>query len=266
MKKNRMMRLASGLLVAVLLTTSVISGTFAKYTTSASSQDSARVAKWGVIIGTTGTGFSDVYKVKSGIGYSVDSVNGDLVVAPGTEYTDNALFTISGSPEVAVDVDAVLADGYQDVFLKAGTYTDFTKVIGYGANDVPLYGTFTFEKDYYPVQYTLTQIAEGVTPVTSVTGNLEDIRKALEEYTASAQYAPNTNLNTVFTLSWEWEFEGEKTLKIDNADVTFDEETVDAADTWLGNAKAGIMYDTVDADAYSTDIKFDITVTATQID
>ena len=47
MKKNKMMRLASILLVLVLLTTSVISGTFAKYTTSDSSEDSARVAKWG---------------------------------------------------------------------------------------------------------------------------------------------------------------------------------------------------------------------------
>ena len=47
MKKNRIMRLASILLVCVLLTTSVISGTFAKYTTSQDASDSARVAHWG---------------------------------------------------------------------------------------------------------------------------------------------------------------------------------------------------------------------------
>lgn len=47
MKKNKMMRLASCLLVAILLTTSVISGTFAKYTTSSTGTDSARVATWG---------------------------------------------------------------------------------------------------------------------------------------------------------------------------------------------------------------------------
>ena len=50
MKRNKMMRIASVLLVAVLLSTCVISGTFAKYTTSNSATDSARVAKWGVII------------------------------------------------------------------------------------------------------------------------------------------------------------------------------------------------------------------------
>ena len=47
MKKNRMMRLAAFLLVCVLLTTSVISGTYAKYVSTTTDSDSARVAKWG---------------------------------------------------------------------------------------------------------------------------------------------------------------------------------------------------------------------------
>ena len=48
MKKNKRMRTASGLMIAALLTTSMISGTFAKYTTADAAQDSARAAKWGV--------------------------------------------------------------------------------------------------------------------------------------------------------------------------------------------------------------------------
>ena len=47
MRKNRMMRLASVLLVLCLLTTSVISGTFAKYVTTVGGRDEARVARWG---------------------------------------------------------------------------------------------------------------------------------------------------------------------------------------------------------------------------
>ena len=50
MRNNRMMRAASALLVAVLLTTSTISGTFAKYVTEKEVSDTARVAKWGVEI------------------------------------------------------------------------------------------------------------------------------------------------------------------------------------------------------------------------
>ncbi|MBQ4559616.1 MAG: hypothetical protein IJA54_04740 [Tyzzerella sp.] len=48
MKKNKTMRLASGLLVAVLLTTCAISGTFAKYVSDATNSDTARVAKWSI--------------------------------------------------------------------------------------------------------------------------------------------------------------------------------------------------------------------------
>ena len=46
MKKNVMMRVASALLVAVLMTTCAISGTFAKYTTTQTGSDTAKVAKW----------------------------------------------------------------------------------------------------------------------------------------------------------------------------------------------------------------------------
>lgn len=46
MKKNIMMRVASALLIAVLLTTCAISGTFAKYVSTVEGSDSARVAKW----------------------------------------------------------------------------------------------------------------------------------------------------------------------------------------------------------------------------
>lgn len=99
MKKNRMMRLASILLVCVLMTTSVISGTFAKYTTSVESQDSARVANWGFertnSMDITGL-FSKAYN---------ESVNAVVdVIAPGT--TGSATFgfaydeTNGNAPEV----------------------------------------------------------------------------------------------------------------------------------------------------------------------
>lgn len=54
MKKNKMMRNTAALGVAVLLTASVLSGTLAKYTTTAEGTDSARVAKWGIVMNSTG--------------------------------------------------------------------------------------------------------------------------------------------------------------------------------------------------------------------
>lgn len=113
MRKNRMMRAASALLVAVLMTTCTISGTFAKYVTEASAEDTARVAKWGVTVTTTANAFADEYatddiSVSGTIAKSVISINAadpdvDKVIAPGTSGT-LATATIIGKPEVAVNV------------------------------------------------------------------------------------------------------------------------------------------------------------------
>ena len=80
MRKNRMMRLASVLLVCVLLTTSVISGTFAKYTTSVTSSDKARVANWG-FERTNSMDLTDLFLSSYD---NVNSENGEDVIAPGT--------------------------------------------------------------------------------------------------------------------------------------------------------------------------------------
>ena len=78
----------------------VISGTFAKYTTSATGSDSARVATWGVDKNnasiTLDNLFSDTYD-------NVKGVDSD-VIAPGTTGSANFEFKYSGkadAPEVA---------------------------------------------------------------------------------------------------------------------------------------------------------------------
>lgn len=104
MKKNKMMRLASLLLVCVLLTTSVIGGTFAKYVTVQSGSDNARVAAWG---------FGDATTVEFNLftytDANVKSSNNDKIIAPGTGNTatinfDYADTTGKGAPEVAYKV------------------------------------------------------------------------------------------------------------------------------------------------------------------
>ena len=114
MKKNRMLRVAAVLLVAVMLTTSVISGTFAKYVTSTEVKDQARVAYWG-FEEPNNTAF-DLF---DGNYTNVKSQDGANVVAPGTEketsfafaYTENGEIT---APEVAYtfEVDATIEGQY----------------------------------------------------------------------------------------------------------------------------------------------------------
>ena len=99
MKKNVMMRVASALLVAVLMTTCAISGTFAKYTSEVTGKDTARVAKWGWGENTVTLDlFKDAYDG------TVDAADDKDVIAPGTKNTASIVWTTSFKPEVAYEV------------------------------------------------------------------------------------------------------------------------------------------------------------------
>lgn len=252
MKKNVMMRVASALLVAVLLTTCAISGTFAKYVTTSSANDTAKVAKWGVEISSKGYLFSEQYT-----GYpapAVDSHNisvqvsnyadatTDNVVAPGTFNSEGIVFTISGTPEV--DVELTVDVEVKDIVLPAAeAYTDFTD----GNKDK----TFELVGDYHPVIFTLTNGKHEVL----IKGMISEIEYYLETLN-NAKIDSNTDIATAFTspdgsvktdgtyrLTWEWPFEQNN-----------------KADTYIGNVMAGV----VDDENCTTDLLFDITITAEQ--
>lgn len=139
MRKNNMMRKAAGLTIVTLLTTSVIAGVFAKYTTEDRGSDAARVAKWGVSLQVTGDLYGDTYKdsiVKKGadeITVQANSVQGDSpssevdnVLAPGTKNDDGLKFSLTGTPEVSTQTKVTIKT--QNVFLNPGTYGMMVKV------------------------------------------------------------------------------------------------------------------------------------------
>lgn len=205
MKKNRMMRLASMLLVAVLLTTSTISGTFAKYVTTDGASDTARVAKWGVTIKTTGKMFGDAYKdgvVNFTADEEVDTIRvqadteGTNVVAPGTNGT-LAAYDIEGKPEVDTEV----------------TYTAELTLANWEIDGV----------EYCPIVFNVN--GAEIKFVDSV-ANLET---AVEEaiVAATKNYHTNDDLSDVeddLVVTWAWEFE------VDDA--------TNIKDTALGNQAA----------------------------
>ena len=224
MKKNKMMRIASVLLVAVLLSTCAISGTFAKYVTSETSSDSARVAKWGVVITANGTTFADEYdtdddNVNGTIAKSVITAGttGDSVVAPGTTGSMVSM-TISGTPEVAVNV----------------SYKATLELEGWGytteSNSEP---TVVTSHEYCPIVFTVNGVTYGTndTNATNKSATIEELITAVEGAIGaySKDYAPKQDLsveNTVATpdVSWTWAFH------------TDDEH--DVKDTILGDAAA----------------------------
>ena len=137
MKKNRMMRLASILLVCVLLSTSVIGGTFAKYTTTVGSSDSARVAKWG--FGTSAINIENLFATT--YDDTVKSLNGEKVIAPGTAGFASFKFenSLDAGPEVAYTFKVSTAGStIADEIVANGNIT-WALVTG---NETPVYGTF----------------------------------------------------------------------------------------------------------------------------
>lgn len=267
MKKNKIMRLAGVLLIAVLLTTSIISGTFAKYVTTGSVTDSARVAKFGVQVTAGGELFSKTYVNQAGgntpgtgVGSETITVESasDKLVAPGTQSSANGLgFSISGTPEVAtaVTITAAYVDN-EDIFLKAGTYTDVT-----GAGD-----KFTLSSNYNPIVWTLTKNGSVVNDCQDVSLTAINSYFSTQATNGALSFNPNKNLASTtdgmgaYKLTWKW---------------AFGDSTNNKADTVLGDlaaktpeVKGGTNLDQTleDGTDYNLDIKVKITITVAQVD
>ena len=123
MKKNKAMRAAGVLVIATLLTTCLTAGTFAKYTTTDSATDSARVAKFGVTVVANGSLYGSAYAanhadtpVVADNTVTVKASNGDNVVAPGTKNDSGIGFAVNGKPEVDVKITGTVEA--EDIFLK----------------------------------------------------------------------------------------------------------------------------------------------------
>ena len=227
MKKNRMMRVASALMVAVLLSTCAISGTFAKYITEKESTDTARVAKFGVDLAVTVDGaFATEYdadttatdKLGAAIAKTVvaSSTDQDNLVAPGTKGDLMASATIQGTPEVAVNV-------------KQEATLVLTNWAVEGTYYCPLVITVDGAK-FYGMDY--TSAAEFIAAVEA----------ALD---SDVNYAPNTDLTDTHSVTWAWAFEGT------------DGKQTDVKDTALGDYAAKTD---------DIEISFTYKVTVTQID
>ena len=256
MKKNKMMRLASFLLVAVLLTSSIISGTFAKYVTEGEMTDSARVAKFGVEISAAGNLFADAYvdyssgDMPGASNATVISASGDDVVAPGTQNDAALSFGITGTPEVRVQI-TITPELVKNVYLVSGRYSDVTTA---DAED-----KFDLDEDYYPIEWSIKQ--NGV--LLFEYGSFDNIISYFNSLNNSLTFAPNTDLSNVtelsgYTLCWKWAFDGN-----DKADTVLGDLAAGNPDVLFGkanprNPKSGTHY--------STEIEVKFTITVTQVD
>ncbi|MBR2445478.1 MAG: hypothetical protein IKB28_02285 [Clostridia bacterium] len=251
MKKNTMMRVASVLLVAVLLSTCVISSTFAKYVTSVNGSDSARVAKWGIGSDLSGTQtFSTSYD--NGMIASGENPKDD-VVAPGA--SDEGVYILTGTPETAYQVTFNF-DKTNDVFLNKGTYTCSDGATNnYVVNDDPAYN---------PIQWTVTLstsngsiVDGGLQAGENEYDDLDQVAAAIDA--TKIDFAANQTCDVEITIAWDWAFSSANNVN-------------DAADTVLGNlaADASKVKGTNNADLtantdYCLNVGYTLVLTATQV-
>lgn len=230
MKKNTMMRVASALLVAVLMTTCAISGTFAKYTTGADADDTARVAKWGVTATVTGGAFAKEYEAddqETEFDVTVSSSTDDKLVAPGTEGTFTGV-ALTGTPEVAVKIE------------KTATITVSGWMIDADKN------AETAEVFYCPLVFVINNNTINGSTYTSAADLQTALKNAIEA--GNDEYAANTNLANIEGMNgdyaWSWDFDDDG------------KGTNDAKDTILGDmvANGGTATITIDVDVKVTQI------------
>ena len=194
-KKNWTLRAAVLMLALVLITSCFVGGTFAKYVTSGSGTDSARVAKFGVTVTANGDVFAKEYDTndQTVVGTIAKSViSTDKVVAPGT--TSNGDFvaaTVAGTPEVAVRVSYKL----DAASLQLENWKD--------ADD----------EFYCPLVFRVKN-NNGNTVISGMEFQTAEAMKAALVNAVAAytkDYAPGTDLSgkaaETLTISWEWPFE-----------------------------------------------------------
>ena len=181
MKRNTILRVSAILLVLTLLSTCVISGTFAKYTTSADANDDARIAKWGVVVEATAEAFTE-----NDDDTVISFVSGENVLAPGTDGNLCGL-TISGQPEVAVEIAATAELELTDWAVDGAYYCPLVITVG----------TTEFKGNDY--------------------ADAEAFEKAVEDAIvaeiAVASVDPNTNLADSVAVTWAWAYEGNDDVK-----------------------------------------------------
>ena len=243
-KKNIALRIASALMTACLLTTCVISGTFAKYVTEDSANDSARVAKWGVKVAVDGLDgntinddlgfFKTAYAKKAEANHEIaTTVAADVeVVAPGTAGEGFAAM-IAGQPEVAVNV-AIEADLKLENWMVESTYYCPIEIT---VGSTTLKGTAYNNAEAFEAAVEAAIIKALITDATVIVDG--SVSKSNKNYNPNESFGATDAVD--LKVSWAWGFDGND----------------DAKDTALGDAAAA---------GNAATIEFSLKVTVTQLD
>ena len=247
MKKNNMMRIASVLLVAVLLTSCVIAGTFAKYTSSASGEDTARVAYWGFNLDNSDIEFTNLFQTAY--------VNTEVKSAGANGFTFDGTNAATDDEDAAITVSDIIAPGTTNKASFTFAYTNYqtdkitAPEVAYTL-DINTTGSKIAPaiKDNANIQWRLNTKVDTDDEVKGTWGSWDQLMTAIEALDGAEEvntYAPNYLPSaladgTVYTVEWQWIF--------------YSAEAADVLDTNMGN------------DQLLDGVKLVINIDATQVD
>ncbi|EOH94923.1 hypothetical protein [Enterococcus pallens] len=276
-KSNKSVKTAVLLFGAVLLTTSLLGGTLAKYTgTIGEASDSARVARWGLTEETQELDMFDTAYLNDEQQTTVKNVtdpsDGQNVIAPGTKGEVLVLPSISEAKlknvEAAFEVSYAYGEYAGDnVFGKyLGNWNDAEDGTS-GDNWLPLrFSVYKYNAAEAGADKYTTKIYDGVvekgssasteSAVDNGIAQLNGLNDAIKNAASSETIYPGDSLTTKqdklarmgLKIVWEWPFE--------RANVTLI--PVDKNDTVVGNRAASIATDHVDMPRFKMSMKYTV--------
>lgn len=274
-KKNRSVKNAVLLFGAVLITTSLLGGTLAKYVSDlGSAKDEARVAKWGI---TEENQSLDMFKtaydgVAGAANNTVESKDGAKVMAPGTKGDVILSPTISDTKlnnvEVAFKVNYTYGEFVSDSVYGKYSGKWASNADGTGFEWWPLrfkiYSYNETDNDYTTVEYDgISTTDSGGATINPPDGGaqLSALNNVIKAAGASDTIYPNDSLNDKkeklkkmgLKIEWQWPFERPETGT---------PEATDGWDTVVGNRAAGLSTGDTDMPRFVMSMKY----TAVQVD
>lgn len=172
------------LVLAISITAYSVAGTYAKYTTTDTISDKARVAKWYINELTNVSLFEDSYNSNSVINRDADQTTTD-VIAPGT--SGSYTFQVAGSVETNYTIKA--------------TVVKATETNGLAGR----------------VLYTLKKASDDSIVGGADKVSLAELKTALENlYDGNTIYAAGDLNESEYTIEWEWVFENATNTDAEN--------------------------------------------------
>lgn len=200
----------------------------------------------------------------------------DIVLPAAEGYTDYTNYVLGEGYTGTFDLAADYAPIKWDIVAKNGDGEEILSLLGVAAESLGLSKEVLNNHGVYGFSATEAKLV-----ITNLKDQLEDL---LNEKIASGKNAkievngdtlsisidfdPGKKMDYTFELVWKWAYEGPmfslngSTIESTTGATAFDAETVDKADTYLGNVVAGVISD----NNAKTTIAATVSATATQID